>query len=62
MRGGRADRPALTRPIGVVFGPRRPQVPAVRHFLELLETSPDLGLDLAEGAEWTTGAAGPMKA
>ncbi|WP_433469271.1 LysR family transcriptional regulator [Spirillospora sp. CA-128828] len=52
------ERPSLTRPIGVVFDPRRPQAPAVRHFLELLEASPRLGLDLPEGAEWTSAADG----
>ncbi|SPT57582.1 LysR family transcriptional regulator [Actinomadura welshii] len=58
----RLERPALSRPIGVVSDPRRPRAPAVRHFLDLLETSPGLGLDLPEGAEWTPVPGRPVKA
>ncbi|GAA4067171.1 MULTISPECIES: LysR family transcriptional regulator [Actinomadura] len=46
----RLTGPALTRPIGVLFDPRRPQAPAVRRFLDLLETAAEDGAPLSE---WT---------
>ncbi|KAB2352528.1 LysR family transcriptional regulator [Actinomadura rudentiformis] len=51
----RLAHPALTRPIGVMFDPLRPQAPAVRHFMELLEAGPETRPPLPEGADWEPG-------
>ncbi|MFI0452063.1 LysR family transcriptional regulator [Actinomadura sp. 6N118] len=51
----RLAHPALTRPIGVMFDPLRPQAPVVRHFMELLEAGPETRSPLPEGANWKTG-------
>ncbi|MFG2007188.1 LysR family transcriptional regulator [Spirillospora sp. NPDC048911] len=51
----RLEQPALARPIGVMFDPVRPQAPAVRHFMELLEAGPETGPAFPEGADWQPG-------
>lgn len=45
--------PELTRPIGVLYDPRRPQAPVVKHFLKLLEGGTEEESPHFVGAEWT---------
>ncbi|GAA2401349.1 LysR family transcriptional regulator [Actinomadura vinacea] len=49
------EGPVLTRPIGVVYDPRRPRAPAVQDFFDLLAEPPELDPELAEGTGWTPG-------
>ncbi|WP_064743676.1 LysR family transcriptional regulator [Actinomadura rifamycini] len=52
--------PELTRPIGILFDPRRPQAPVVKHFLKLLEEGPAEESPHFVGAEWTNDRQHPV--